>query len=79
MTMKNNAKFEEELTCQLKNGTRNLTNFDPNKNLHFNAIQDGGATKKTPPTSFSPVTSTNVGTCPQNFLTFSFNSFNRLV
>ena len=29
MTMKNNAKFEEELTCQFKIAMRNLTNFDP--------------------------------------------------
>ena len=28
MTMKNGAKFEEELTCQFKID-RNLTNFDP--------------------------------------------------
>ena len=28
-TMKNEAKFEEELTCQFKIGIRNLTNFDP--------------------------------------------------
>ena len=28
MTMKNNAKFEEELTCPFKTDTRNLTNFD---------------------------------------------------
>ena len=27
--MKNNAKFEEELTCQFIIGMRNLTNFDP--------------------------------------------------
>ena len=26
---KNDAKFEEELTCQFKNDMRNLTNFDP--------------------------------------------------
>ena len=32
-----------------------------------------------PPTSFSPVTSTNVGNSPQNFLTFSFNPFPTLV
>ena len=32
-----------------------------------------------PPTSFSSVTSTNVGIRPQNFLTFSFNPFDRLV
>ena len=30
-------------------------------------------------TSFSPVTSTNVGFGPQNFLTFSFNPFATLV
>ena len=28
MTMKNDAKFEEELTCQFKTDMRNLTNFD---------------------------------------------------
>ena len=27
MTMKNNANFEEELTCHFKIGMRNLTNF----------------------------------------------------
>ena len=31
--------------------------------------------QKAPPTSFSPVTSTNVGISPKNFLTFSFNPF----
>ena len=31
--------------------------------------------KKAPSTSFSPVTSTNVGFGPQNFLTFCFNPF----
>ena len=30
MAMKNEAKFEEELTCQLKIGMSNLTNFDSN-------------------------------------------------
>ena len=29
MTMKNDAKFEIELTCDLKIDMRNLTNFDP--------------------------------------------------
>ena len=29
MIMKNDAKFEEELTCQFKIDIRNLTNFDP--------------------------------------------------
>ena len=28
MTMKNNAKFEEELTWHFKNDVKNLTNFD---------------------------------------------------
>ena len=28
MTMKNEVKFEEELTCQFKTDMRNLTNFD---------------------------------------------------
>ena len=39
----------------------------------------GGAAKKPPPTSFSPVTSTNVGFGSQNFLTFIFNPFATLV
>ena len=29
MTMKNDAKFEKELTCQFKIEIKNLTNFDP--------------------------------------------------
>ena len=29
MTVKNDAKFEKELTCQFKTDLRNLTNFDP--------------------------------------------------
>ena len=28
MTLKNNAKFKEELTCHFKTDMRNLTNFD---------------------------------------------------
>ena len=44
---------------------------------NVNPIQDGvGRGAKSPlPTSFSPITSTNVGLSPQNVLTFSFNSF----
>ena len=30
MTMKNDAKIEEELTWQFKTDMRNLKNFDPN-------------------------------------------------
>ena len=29
MAMKNNAKFEQELTCQIKIDMRHLTDFDP--------------------------------------------------
>ena len=43
MTMKNDAKFEKELSCQYKIDMRNLTNFDPGtgrflKDLHFNEM-----------------------------------------
>ena len=44
-------------------------------------IQDEGGWggQKGPPSSFSLVTSTNVGIRPQNFLTFSLNPFVTLV
>ena len=45
----------------------------------INPIQDGGRGQKEPPTSFSPVTCTNVGLSPQNVLTFSFNPFATMV
>ena len=35
--------------------------------------------KKAPPTSFSPVTSTNVGISSKNFVTFIFSPFGTLV
>ena len=42
MAIKNDAKFEEELTCQIKIDIENLTNFDPCtrnlKNLHYNML-----------------------------------------
>ena len=42
MTMKNDTKFEQELTCQLKIDIRNLINFDQStqksKKLHFNEL-----------------------------------------
>ena len=50
--------------------------------VFLNPIQDGvgwGGGKRGPPTSFSPVISTNVGISLQNFLTFSLNPFDRLV
>ena len=46
----------------------------------FNPIHDGGkGVQKGPPTSFSPVTPTNVGITPPNSLTFIFNPFPTLV
>ena len=39
----------------------------------------GGGDQKAPPTSFSPIISTNLGINPQNFLTFSFNPFATVV
>ena len=39
----------------------------------------GKGGQKGPPTSFSSVTSENVGISPQNFLTFSFNPFDTLM
>ena len=53
-------------------------------NLVINPIQDMGAKSTTPPPfppppSFSPVTSTNRGPNPQNFLAFSFNPFATMV
>ena len=38
MTVKNDVKFEEELTPQLKIDMRNFTKFDPLKNLLFNGL-----------------------------------------
>ena len=29
MSLKNDAKFEDELTCALKSDMKNLANFDP--------------------------------------------------
>ena len=45
----------------------------------FRLGEEGGERQKGFPTSFSPVTSTNVGISPQNFQTFSFNPFATLV
>ena len=42
MTLINDAKFEEELTCYFKIDMRNLTNFKPStkslKHFHFNRL-----------------------------------------
>ena len=45
--------------------------------VSVNSIQV--AVKKGPPTSFSPVTSANVASSPQNFLTFIVHPFATLV
>ena len=53
-----------------------LNKHAPPKKKIFHPTQDWGMEvweQKAPPTSFSPITSTNVGISPQNFLTFSFN------
>ena len=41
--------------------------------------KEGGGGQKFPATSFFSVTSTNVGTSPQIFLTFNFNPFATIV
>ena len=41
--------------------------------------REGERGHKDPPTSFSPVTSTNIGLSQQNIMSFSFNSFDTLV
>ena len=42
MTMKNDANFEEELTCHFKIDIRNFTNFDPSiqksKKMFYNRL-----------------------------------------
>ena len=52
-----------------------VVNFSNDKHK----FRKGRRGQKGSPTSFSPVTSTNVGFGPQNFLTFSFNPFATLV
>ena len=57
-----------------------LTSFVRNdRALTLFRMGGGGGKKAPPPTIFSPVTSTNVGVGPQNFLTFSFNPLATLV
>ena len=38
MTMNNDAKIEEELTCQLKIDMRNLNSFDVKLKIHKNVL-----------------------------------------
>ena len=49
--------------------------FDQLKNIDQTFFGE----QKDPPSSFSPLTSTNVGISTQNFLTFSFNRFATLL
>ena len=60
--------YLEENTAAFENRSTGIKTFG-------NLMEKGGG----PPTSFSPVTSTNVGIMPQFFLTFSFNPFDRLM
>ena len=46
---------------------------------NFLTLFNLGGGQKVPPTSFSPVASTNVRLSPQKFLTFNFNPFATLV
>ena len=47
MTMKNDDKFEEELTCRFKIDMKNLTNFDPSTKKSQKSLEDP-STKKSP-------------------------------
>ena len=53
-------KIEHVYICPWLSNGRKIVNI-----WYFNPVQDGGGRgKKAPPTSFSPVTSTNVGIGP---------------
>ena len=66
--------FEHNITKNLEvDGSPSKENLFGQSTL----FRMGGA--KRPPTNFSSVTSTNVEIRPKNFLTFSFNPFDRLV
>ena len=73
--------FVADVTFNFSNNTSVpwfKVNIRGNENVAtFNPIQYGE--EKSPPTSTSPVTSTNVGIRSQKFLTFSFNSLATLV
>ena len=68
------------ISCYLEVDKDRALKYQTNESSYFNPIHDGwGGGQKGPPTSFSPVTSINVGISLQNFPTFSCDSFNRLV
>ena len=75
--------FLTDRAIQLKKYNRYLVNATVPDHAGFQSIQDGGGEPSPPPaplhTSFSFVTSKNVGFGSQNFLNFSFNSFATLV
>ena len=77
-----NHKSRETIQQNCSRETQVLTShkFLKETRMWTYPIQDGGErAKKVPPTSFSPVTSTNVGISHQNFLIFSFNPFPTLL
>ena len=71
MKMSDNT-FIKQFDC-FQNTAKKQEGWDIPFLYHINPIQDGG--KKASSTSFSPVTSANVGVSPKNFLTFSYNPF----
>ena len=80
------SKFTREHLCQraiieitLRHGCSPINLLHIFRTNFLNPIQDGGSKKTSPPTSFSPVISTNAEISPQTLLTFSFNTFATLV
>ena len=78
-----NGAYSRDNLPQIKDGAY-IINLDEYSDigthwfaLYINPIQDDGVPKS--PTSFPPVTSTNEGFGPQNFLAFRFNPFATLV
>ena len=70
--------FILKLESELQNLVKTFTVQYENINKLQTAFPQSGMHRrrcKMPPTSFSPVTSTNVALITQNFLTFSFNPF----
>ena len=85
MTNSASFKYKSSITgITLDNNDDNAENNNRTKNKGVEIVVPltlfrMGVGQKGPPTSFSPVTSPNVGISHQNFLTFSFNPFSILV
>ena len=72
-------KLLMQTTETIKNGFELVSRLIPQFEMKVNFLQVGGQKGPPPSTSFSLVTSTNVGVSPKNFLTFHFNHFATLV